>query len=126
MGGAARISILTAALLGLSSIGSAYYHWTYFSNRTGPFQPVTAKFDLNTLPSKTLSYFISEQGPGPLMPGDSVTAVLSQIRLAADVWDGSVLQTCDLSLAGTVLQPRNLRPAWMWCLATICLLAFWL
>ena len=50
-------------LLSLSSVSSAYYYWIYFPGRTGPFQAYPAKFDLSTLPDKTVSYFISDQPP---------------------------------------------------------------
>jgi hypothetical protein len=70
-----------------ASMASGYYHWTYFAGRSAPFNPITAKFDISALPNSTVSYFISDQQPAPLMPGDSYTAVVSQIRSAADVWN---------------------------------------
>ena len=57
-----------------------------------------AKFDLNALPDgHTVSYFISDQGPGPVMAGDSYQAIVSQIRLAAAAWNG--VASSDLRLA---------------------------
>src|SRR6266852_3450644 len=88
MGAARRILTLAASLGAMSSFASGYYHWIYFANRTGPFNPVPARFDLNALPSNTVNYIISDQGPGPLVPGDSFTAILSEIQAAAGVWNG--------------------------------------
>jgi hypothetical protein len=78
---------LAATLAAASSIASGYYNWVYFAGGSAPFTPVPARFDLNALPNSTVSYFISDQTPSPLMPGDSFQAIVSQIRAAADVWN---------------------------------------
>ncbi len=83
-----RVGILAALLLSLSSVSSAYYYWIYFPGRTAPFQAYPAKFDLSTLPDKTVSYFISDQPPSKLVDGDNYDALVSQIRLAAETWNG--------------------------------------
>src|SRR6185503_19393499 len=83
-----RIGILAVLLLSLSSVSSAYYCWIHFPGRTGPFQAYPAKFDLSILPDKTVSYFISDQPPGKLVDGDNYDALVSQIRLAAETWNG--------------------------------------
>src|SRR5438552_19131977 len=89
-----RILALVVGIAAMSSISYGYYYWTYFAGRTGPFVAIPKKFDLNLLTNKTVSYFISEQQPGPLVTGDSFAAIASQIRLAASVWDG--VATSDL------------------------------
>ena len=83
-----RVAILAALLLSLSSVSSAYYYWIFFPGRTGPFQGYPAKFDLSTLTDKTVSYFISDQPPSKLVDGDNYDALVSQIRLAAETWNG--------------------------------------
>ena len=83
-----RVAVLAALLLSLSSVSSAYYYWIYFPGRTGPFQAYPAKFDLTTLTDKTVSYFISDQPPAKLVAGDNYDALVSQIRLAAETWNG--------------------------------------
>ena len=93
---ARRILALALGLMSLSSVSSAYYYWTYFAGRAAPFLAVPVKFDVNALAGKTVSYFISDQAPGPLVPGDSFHAIASQIRLAASVWDN--VATSDLRL----------------------------
>src|SRR5712692_459967 len=88
MGTAKRILALAASLAAMSSLASGYYHWIYFANRTGPFNPVPLRFDLNALPGGAVNYVISDQGPGPLAPGDSFAAIVSEIQAAAGVWNG--------------------------------------
>ena len=83
-----RLAVLAALLFSLSSVSSAYYYWIYFPGRTGPFQAYPAKFDLTMLTDKTVSYFISDQPPSKLMDGDNYDALVSQIRLAAETWNG--------------------------------------
>jgi uncharacterized protein (TIGR03437 family) len=82
-----RLTVLAAALAVLSPIASAYYYWIYFAGRSGPFLPIPAKFDLSTLPNQSIPYLISSQGPAVMMPGDTFNALISQIRLAASVWN---------------------------------------
>ncbi len=83
-----RLAALAALLFSLSSVSSAYYYWIYFPGRTGPFNAYPAKFDLTTLTDKTVSYFISDQPPSKLVDGDNYDALVSQIRLAAETWNG--------------------------------------
>src|SRR5579862_1088884 len=83
-----RVAILAALLLSLSSVSSAYYYWIYFPGNTAPFQAYPAKFDLSALTDKTVSYFISDQPPSKLVDGDNYDALVSQIRLAAETWNG--------------------------------------
>jgi hypothetical protein len=91
-----RVAILAVLLLSLSSVSSAYYYWIFFPGRTGPFQPYPAKFDLSALTDKTVSYFISDQPPSKLVDGDNYDALVSQIRLAAETWNG--VATSDIRL----------------------------
>src|SRR5579862_1800922 len=84
----ARTLTLAVILLSLSSVAPAYYHWIYYAARTGPFTAVPARFDLGALPNNTVSYFISDQPPSKLMPNDTMDALISQIRLAAQAWNG--------------------------------------
>ncbi len=87
MGTARRFLLLAASLAAVSSVASGYAHWVFFSGRNAPFNPVPAMFNLSNLTNNTVSYFISDQGPGPLMPGDSEANIVSQIQAAANVWN---------------------------------------
>ncbi len=90
------LSILIGGLL-LTSAASGYYHYIHFGTRSGPYAPVPEKFDLGALRNKTVYYFISDQGPSQLAPGDSLAGLVSQIRLAAKTWDS--VASSDLRIA---------------------------
>ena len=60
-------------------------------------QPDPEKFDLNALPGKTVTFFVSDAGPALYATNDSFPSVLSQIRQAALAWDS--VQTSDLRVA---------------------------
>ncbi|HTD43494.1 MAG TPA: matrixin family metalloprotease [Bryobacteraceae bacterium] len=85
---AQRILSLAVSFAAMSSFASAYYYWVFFPGSLGPFPPIRAHFDLSALKDNTVQYFISDQGPGALMPGDGTTAIYSQIHQAARVWNG--------------------------------------
>jgi len=90
-----RAALLAAMLLSLSSVSSGYYYWIFYpGNATS--QPYPAKFDLSALPDRTISFFISDKAPGKLVDGDNYNALVSQIRLAAESWNG--VATSDLRL----------------------------
>ena len=84
-----------AAALALTSVASGYYHFITFNSRTNPV-PIPLKFDLNALGNKTIYYFISDQGPSQLATGDTTAGMISQIRLAAKVWND--VETSDLRI----------------------------
>jgi hypothetical protein len=96
----ARVVVLAALLLSLSSVSSAYYYWIFFPGTTGPFQPYPAKFDLSALPDRAVSYFISDQPPGKMVDGDNYDALVSQIRLAAETWNGVATSEIRLRFGG--------------------------
>ncbi|HSW48534.1 MAG TPA: matrixin family metalloprotease [Bryobacteraceae bacterium] len=84
---AAGMSVLIALALCLSTgVASGYYHFVHYTASEGAYQAAPEKFDLAALPNQTLFYFVSPKGPESLAPGDSYTAMLSQIRMAAKVW----------------------------------------
>ncbi len=72
----------------LTGTCSAYYYFVYFNTRTGPFNPIPAKFDLNALTNNQIPFFVSGFGPSATAPGDSFQAIIAEIRGAADVWNG--------------------------------------
>ncbi|HBY63768.1 MAG TPA: hypothetical protein DEH78_28420, partial [Solibacterales bacterium] len=81
-----KLRALAAAIL-LSVSASAYYHFVRFTTSGAPFQPLFERFDLNALPNRTVQFFLGEQQPTALAAGDSYTAIVSQIRAAARVWN---------------------------------------
>jgi Matrixin len=98
---AGRAFLLAAALTAMSPLVSAYYYYVYFASGTGPFAPLPAHFDLNGIKDNTVQYFISDQPPGPLMPGDNLTAIYSQIRGAAEVWNSVASSSLRFHFGGT-------------------------
>lgn len=94
-----RLSPLSRALLTLlaaTGLASGYYHFTHYSSRLAPFNAIPEKFDLALLPEKTVTFFVSENGPANYAANDSFPQVVSQIRAAAKVW--SDVDTSDLRL----------------------------
>src|SRR5580658_8113387 len=94
-----RIGALAAGFLAASSIASAYYSWVYFAKINGSLVPVPARFDLNALNNNTVEYFISDQPPLPKQ-GDTVQAIMNQIRAAADVWNQIPSSTIRIAFGG--------------------------
>jgi hypothetical protein len=95
---AARMAFLTVAAAALfSSVASGYYHYVHFAGRLGPFVPMYEKYDLNALPDKTVYYFISDQGPSKLAPGDTLAGLLSEIRQVGKIWND--VSSSDLRVA---------------------------
>src|SRR5580658_709009 len=82
-----RLARLALAVAVLSPIASAYYYWIFFAGDSGPFTPIPARFNLTSLPNQAIPYLISSQGPTVMMPGDNFNALISQIQLAANVWN---------------------------------------
>ncbi len=105
--------MLAASLAAVSSVASGYAHWVFFPGRSAPFNPVPAIFNLGNLPNNTVSYFISDQGAGQLMPGDSVANIVSQIQAAANVWNQVPTSTIRVGFGGfsTVNTPQAIPQA---------------
>lgn len=88
--------ILTVFLL-IALPAGAYYHYVHYTSHTGPYNPVPEKFDLSALPAKTLTFFVSDEGPVQYQAGDNFASVLSQVQEAARVWNS--VSTSDLRVA---------------------------
>ena len=82
-----RLAALVAGSFLLANTGSAYYYYTYFNSVGAPYTPIVARFDLNTLSNNTVPFFVSSTGPSAMYPGDSFTALISQMSAAANVWN---------------------------------------
>ena len=100
--GGRRVAAVALCLLAGAGISPAYYHFIRYNTRTGPFTPIYEKFDLNALPNKTVTYFISAQAQLQLAPNDSYSGVVSQIRAAAKVWNDVGTSDLRLSYGGTI------------------------
>ena len=96
-----RALLLLVALGVVSPMASAYYYYVFFASGTGPYAPLAAHYDLNAIKDNTVQYFISDVPPGPVMPGDNLTAIYSEIRQAAEVWSGVGSSALRLHFGGT-------------------------
>jgi hypothetical protein len=77
-----------AAAVALSVPAQAYYHYVYFSSRSGPFVPIRAQYNLAALNNNTLPFFVSDSGPSGYYPNDTFGSVLGEIKQAIAVWNG--------------------------------------
>ena len=96
MRGIRRWASIAAAVLAAAPLG-AYYHYIHYTNRTAPYGPIAEKFNLAALPNKTVTFFVSDQGPVQYQAGDSFASVLSQVQEAARAWNS--VATSDLRVA---------------------------
>ncbi|MGA3203619.1 MAG: matrixin family metalloprotease [Bryobacteraceae bacterium] len=105
-----RVLTIAAALAALSSLASGYYHFVYFSGRSAPFNPINLHFDLTQLANNTVYFFISDQGPNVFVPGDSFTAEISELQLAAQAWNnvpGSQIKLAYGGLENAATTPQS-------------------
>ena len=72
-----------------------------YPGRSGPFNPIMLHFDLTQLTNNTVNYFISDQGPNVFVKGDSFTAVISELQLAAQAWNNVPSSQIKLAYGGT-------------------------
>jgi uncharacterized protein (TIGR03437 family) len=92
-----RSLVVAAAALALAIPSHAYYHYVHYLTGTAPFIPVPEAFDLNALPNKTVTFFVSDAGLKAYGPNDSFGSVLSQVKNAAAVWNS--VASSDLRVA---------------------------
>jgi uncharacterized protein (TIGR03437 family) len=92
-----RFVILVFAVTACATVSQAYYHFIHFTLVAGQRRALPEKFDLNSLPSKTLSYFVGDAAAVQFAPSDTFAGLVSQIRAAAQAWND--VETSDLRLA---------------------------
>ncbi|HWB87433.1 MAG TPA: IPT/TIG domain-containing protein [Bryobacteraceae bacterium] len=96
-----------AAAILMASPCSAYYHYVHYLTSGAPYTQVPEKFDLNSLPNKTVTFFVNDTGPAVLGQNDSFASVLSQVQQAAAAWNASTAATSDLRVAFGGLEAQN-------------------
>jgi uncharacterized protein (TIGR03437 family) len=82
-----RLLITVFGLALSASTAGAYYHFYHYTNRSAPYNPVPEKFDLTTLPNKTVTFLISDTSAGTISQGNFFPSALSAIRQAANAWN---------------------------------------
>lgn len=99
-----RLAML-AALAAWAMPAPAYYHFIHYLNGAS----VPERFDLTTLPNKTVTIFVSENGPQVYSQTDTFNSVLSQIRQAAMVWNGVASSDLRVQFGGleNITTPQN-------------------
>ena len=91
-----RIQIFVLAALAAAN-AHAYYFWTHYRLLNAPYNPVPEKYDLTALPNKTVTFYVTDSGPGLYSGNDNFASVISQIRQATEVWNA--VSTSDLRVA---------------------------
>src|ERR1700716_2038412 len=82
-----RLSIIVFTLALSASTAGAYYHFYHYTSRSAPYNPVPEKFDVNTLPNKTVTFFISDTAAAAISQSGLYPSALSAIRQAANAWN---------------------------------------
>ena len=103
-----RLLAMGIAAFALATPVEAYYHYVHYASRNAPFAPIYEKFDLTKLPNKTVTFFVSDQGPSIYAANDSFGSVLSQIKQAAAAWNS--VTTSDLRVAFGGLESYSANP----------------
>jgi uncharacterized protein (TIGR03437 family) len=98
------LAIAAAALL-LAMPSQAYYHYVHYLK--GSYLPVPEAFDLNALPNKTITFFVSNAGLTAYGPNDSFGSVLSQVKQAAAVWNSVASSDLRVAFGGVETYPSN-------------------
>jgi uncharacterized protein (TIGR03437 family) len=100
-----KILVIAVAAVALSTPAAAYYHFTHYTRGSAPWLPIPEKFDVNALPNKTLTFYVSDNGPTLLVANDSFASLLGTFRQAIQAWNS--VGTSDLTLAFGGLYPQG-------------------
>lgn len=77
--------LLGLVLLTAPLFGNAYF--LHYTNHTAPYAPAPEKFDLAALPQKTITFFVSDDGPSGYTANDGFLSVLAQVSQATQTWN---------------------------------------
>lgn len=91
-GGAGLSLCVVLALAALPA--QAYFHFLHYGT-AGQILP--EKYNLLQLPSKTVTFYVSDAGPTAYVPNDSFPSAVNQIKQATAIWNG--VTTSDLRVA---------------------------
>jgi uncharacterized protein (TIGR03437 family) len=96
------LALLAGVLAAAATPSAAYYHYVRYLNSSSGYSLAFERFDLSALPDKTVTFFVSDNGPTSYTPNDSFPSVLEQIRNATQVWNS--VASSDLRVAFGGLQ----------------------
>jgi hypothetical protein len=93
--------LILPAFVALAIPAPAYYHFIHYLNGVN----APEKFNLAALPNKTVTFFVSENGPVSYSATDTFNSVLSQLRQATTAWNS--VASSDLRVAFGGLENVN-------------------
>lgn len=95
----ARFFALAAVLMLASGSASAYYYYIHF-DVTG--KAIPAKWDLTTLSNNTVYFYVADSGlnTAAMIPTDGFVPFVSELRAAANVWNGVPTSAIRLGYGG--------------------------
>jgi hypothetical protein len=107
-----RVVLAAAAVLAMSGPIEAYYHYTFYSSHSAPFNPVRARFNLTALSNSTLNVFVSDAGPVKYAANDTFGSVLGEVKQAVAAWNTVPNSALRLNFAGleSAGQPPQATP----------------
>jgi len=91
------IARLGALALAIAACAPSLFGYAHFLHYTAAGQVLPEKYNLIQLPLKTVTFYVSTDGPTSYDPNDSFPSVVNQIRQAALVWNG--VASSDLRVA---------------------------
>jgi uncharacterized protein (TIGR03437 family) len=98
---------LATAVLLVATTCPAAYQYIHYPNRTN-FTPIYEKFNLDSLPNKTVTFYVADQAPNQY-PNNEFGSVLSQVRQALAAWNS--VAASDLRVAFGGMQSYTSNPS---------------
>ncbi len=101
-----RVAAVAAAVALMGTPAEAYYHYVHYL-RNAPDTPVQERFDLTTLPNKTVMFFVTDSGPAVLAPNDSLGSILGEVKGALAAWNSVGSSDLRVAFGGTETAGQN-------------------
>ena len=84
-----------------AGVAPANYHFVHYSSHSAPYTPIFERFQVESLPSGVVPYFIQQSSSTlQFSSGDTFASLVSQIRAAADVWNSVATSTFRFRFGG--------------------------
>ncbi len=96
-----RIALLAFGLLLLCSSPLWSYHtFGFYNTAVSPNTYVPIKYDASKLPNSTITFYLNDERPTAMAPGDSLEAFISQLTTAAATWSSVATSSLRVSFGG--------------------------
>ncbi|OFW28418.1 MAG: hypothetical protein A3J28_01045 [Acidobacteria bacterium RIFCSPLOWO2_12_FULL_60_22] len=99
-----RLFLLLALLAIGASAGWTYHPFGRYNTAVTPNTLIPARYDVSKLPNATISFYLTNQKPQALAPGDSVEALMSEIATAASTWNSVATSSLRVNFGGYTKQ----------------------